>query len=51
MNVSIGGSECMIEDISDTEIVCSTGEHKQSVETTVTVHIDGDGDAFKVVYI
>ena len=48
MNVSIDGSQCMIETLSDTEIVCLTGEHRQSVETHVTVNIIDDGDAVKV---
>ena len=48
VDVSIDGSECTIQTISDTEIVCLTGEHKQSVDTFVTVDINGDGDAWKV---
>lgn len=47
-SVTIAGTTCTVSSISNTEIVCTTGQHTPSQKTSVTVEINGNGVADKV---
>jgi hypothetical protein len=46
--VTIAGTTCTVSSISNTEIVCVTGQHTPSQKTSVTVEINGNGVADQV---
>ena len=48
MTVTIGGSECDIDTITDTEIECVTNARKPSTEAPVLVKIGNNGYAKRV---
>jgi hypothetical protein len=48
VSVSIGGSECTVTSVTDSEIMCTTGEHSPSVRTQVQVQIASNGIATQV---
>ncbi|KAL4228553.1 Fibrocystin-L [Mactra antiquata] len=45
VSVSIDDAECIVNTVSDTEIVCVTGEHPGSVDKNVEVQVAGNGIA------
>ena len=48
VTVTIGGSECDIESVMDTEIVCVTNARKPSTEAPVLAKIGNNGYAKRV---
>lgn len=46
--VKIAGTRCNVTSVTDTEIVCITGQHSPSQKTNVWVEINGNGMATQV---
>ncbi|CAG2205079.1 unnamed protein product [Mytilus edulis] len=45
VDVTIAGTTCTVSTATDTQIVCTTGQHTPSQKTSVTVEINGNGIA------
>ena len=41
----IDGTQCRIESLNNTEVVCETGPHSRTVETEVVINKIGEGNA------
>ena len=48
ITVTIDGSTCDVQSVTDTSIVCVTNSHEGAIETQVSVEIGTDGIAYQV---
>lgn len=48
VTVSLAGTECPVQSVTDTQVVCITEAHRPSVKTKAAVEVNGNGIAKQV---